>query len=411
MDRAGVTPALAAALLLAALAPRPAAAVEVNTRQSVQTGIRIRTPLPGDASRNWFTGDLEVLPVLQGALRWHRTLLSLRLNPSLMVREPHLQQRQVFALAAGQLSLTTRGDRWDLQLEQEGSWGVQDVGTLRNPDGSLPTGVPEVQTLGAVPFLRSATSVTLNGTPAPRFGYGLMAGYLVQGSPDPTNVTMPLQWGPNGLGRVRWQPAHPDWVTTALTASQRTFSTGQQQFISMLTGAWDRSWSTRVNSSLGAGVALTRETIIEVPGGPLPGDYLEVLPVVFASVGTREHINQQVLSFQLAARLAPFADRFTGGVYERAEADAQLTWQPERTLTLRPNIGFAYAVPVGRATQAGDRVFFAEGTVTWWAQPWLGLVAYSRVALVSQPRLGIVDQVQWLGTLSVMVQNEQSFVW
>lgn len=337
-------------------------------------------------------------------------MLTLRLNPSLLLREPHLGG-QVFPLAAGQVLLATRGDRWDLALAQDASYGVQDVGTLRNPDGSRPTGVPEVQTLGAVPYLRSGTSITLNDAPSRRTAWSLTAGYLVQGSPDPTNVTLPLQWGPNGQGRFRWQLTRPDWLATNAQVSQTTFATGQNQFIAMLSESWERNWSPTISSTLGGGVAFTRERIVQIPGGPQAGDYEELLPVVFASVAKRQRVNQQTLTFEVAGRMAPFADRFTGAVYERIEGSAQLTWSPQRNLMLRPSTGLAYAVPVGRAVQAGDRLVFAEGTATWWATRWLGLIAYSRVALVSQPRLGIVDQVQWVGTLSVVLQDEQSFTW
>lgn len=402
----------AAAVLSGALlfAQQPALAVEVRTLESVRLNVRVRTPLPGDRSRNWFTGDLEVLPVLQAALWWSRTQLTLRLNPSLLLREPHLRG-PLYPLAAGQVQLTTRGDRWDLTVLQSGAWGTQDVGTLRNPDGSLPTGVPEVQTLGAVPYLRSGTSVLLNDAPTARTAFSLAAGYLVQGNPDPTNTTLPLQYGPTGQARFRYRLTRPDWLSTTAQVSQSTFATGQLQFISMLTQSWDRSWSTTVSSSLGAGVALTKERIVAIPGGALPGDYQELLPVVFGYVGTRQHLAQQALTFGVSGRMAPFPDRFTGAVYERLEGSAQVQWLPERTLTIAPNAGFAWAVPVGRAVQAGDRLFFVEGTVTWWALPWLGLAAYSRLALVSQPRLGIDNQLQWVATLSVVLQDQRSFTW
>lgn len=408
MTRAGAS--IAAVALAAVVCARPAHAVEVSTLEAVSSNVRLRTPLPGDRSRNWLTFDLEFLPVLQGTLRWSRTSFMLRLNPSVLLREPHLSS-QLFALAAGQAQLTTRGERWDLAVAQDASYGIQDVGTLRNPDGSLPTGVPEVQTVGAVPFMRSGTTVTLNGAPSRRTAYTLLAGYLVQGSPDPTNVTLPLQWGPQARAVFRYQATRPDWLATAAQVSQATFSTGQQQLISMVTQAWDRTWTPRIFSTAGAGVALTRETIIFIPGGPQPGDYFEVLPVVYASAGTRERIKTQVLTFDVGARMAPFADRFTGAVYERVEANAQMTWMPERNVTLRPNAGFAYAVPVGRAVQAGDQLAFVEGTATWWPLQWLGLVAYSRVAVVSQPRLNIVNQLQWVATLSVVLQDQRSWTW
>ena len=399
-----------AALLLLLVLGAPVHAVEVRTLESVRTNVRVRTPLPGDRSRNWFTGDLEIYPVLQAALWWSRTQLTLTLNPSLLFREPHLSG-PLYPLAAGRLMLMTRGDRWDVTLTQDGAYGTQDVGTLRNPDGSLPTGVPEVQTLGAVPYLRSGTSLTFNDAPTARTAITVVAGYLVQGNPDPTNTTLPLQYGPSGQARFRARLTRPDWLSTTATVTQSTFATGQLQFISMLTESWDRSWSATVSSSFGAGLALTRERIVAISGGALPGEYQEVLPVVFGYVGTRERIAQQVVTFGVSGRMAPFADRFTGAVYERVEASAQLSWLATRTLTLAPNAGLAWAVPLGTAVQAGDRLFFVEATATWWAQRWLGLAAYSRVALVSQPRLGIVDQVQWVATLSVVLQDQRQTQW
>lgn len=408
-------------LLLAACVATPALAVDVRYGVAVRTDARTRTPLPGDLGTG-VTGDLEVSPRADVSLGVDASTFSALYTPSFLWREPQTGGR-FLPLHRARLAFQTVWSRATLLIAQDGAYGLADVGFLRLPDGSLPTTVAEVQSLGSIPYVRSATLVSLESRPSNSFSLGVTAGYQVSGSTQ-TSQQLPLQYGPTASVRARKAVSRSDGLTTFGQVSQATFVTGQDQFIAQLSEIWDRQLSRTLLMNLGVGLALTREYVIAMQG--IPGDYLDLLPIALASLAWRDVLSGHPLLVTASVRMAPFSDRFTANVYERVEARLQGEWRPAKDWIVTAATGGAYAVPLGLSLakpmaatmidrtgldQSGDRLVFGEGSVGWTMKTWLLLQASARVLWTEQPRLRAPGQLQAVGTVSVTVQQQDSLAW
>ena len=416
-----------AALVLACVA-LPAFAIDVRYLLSVRTDVRTRTPLPGDAPAS-VVGDFELLPRAELTLG-ERTQFALQYAPSLLLRDAYSSGRPL-ALHRGRLALSNRWQRATLLLSQDGAYGDADVGALRPAEEGQPTSVPGVQTVGVVKYLRSATLLSLEARPTDRFTLGMTGGFSVTGSteqPAPgQRALLPLQYGPSGSVRARLGITRTDGLTTTAQVTAARFVTGQEQFVAQVLESWDRQVSRTLVLTVGAGAAITRERVVASPdfAAIIPGEYVEFLPVGQASLTWREELAGRPLRLDTSLRVAPFADRFTGLVYERVEARALSEWRFAREWIATASVGGAVAVPVGlslvrpppmdgtsaASAQDGDRLLFSEGTVTWTAQPWLLLQASARVLWTQQPRTGVPGLVQAAGTVSVTVRDQDSLAW
>jgi hypothetical protein len=387
-----------------------AAAADVKYGVSARTELRGRTPLPGDTG-TVLTGDLELDPIVDLAVVFHTGALALQYAPVLIWREPQTGGR-LLPLQRGRFTAGKKWERATLLFSEDAAWGLADIGALRTDDtpNQPPGTVSPVQTLGGVPYVRSATYLALDAQPSTRVSFGLSGSYSVSGSTEPVATTaLPLQYGPTGAARLRLIATRLDAFTTQLGVSQATFVTGQEQLIAALTERWDRPLARQWSFSINVGAALTREVVIAMQG--IPGTYLEVLPVGGASTTWNEKLAGQPLQLSASVRVAPFADRFTGFVYERAEASLQATWKPEKQWVVTAAGAGALAVPLGRAEQNGDRLLSAEAGATWTITPWLLLQGSVRVLWTEQPRLGVLGQVQAAGSVSVTVKEQDSVAW
>ena len=406
--------------LIAALVGAPASAVDVRYGVSVRTDARARTPLVGDVGTT-VTGDLELTPRADLALGVDSSTFSAMYSPTLVWREPQTGGR-FLPLHRARLAFDTRWSRANLTVAQEGAYGLTDVGFLRQPNDSVPAGEVQTQTLGIVPYLRSATLLNLEARPNDVLSAGLSAAYLVSGSLE--SLAMPLQYGPMVSLRARLAVSRTDGLTTQAQASQATFVTGQEQFIAQLWEIWDRQVSRTVSFNSGAGIALTREQVIARQG--IPGTYSELLPIALASLSWNDVLAGQPLLLTTSLRMAPFADRFTANVYERIEARVAGQWRPGKDWIATTAVGAAQAVPISLAlsrppaaetvdrtglNQAGDRALFGEAAVGWTPKLWLLVQASGRVLWTEQPRYGQPGQVQAVATLSVTVQQQDSLAW
>lgn len=394
-----------AGLLALSFVALGAQAADVDYAVAARTDVRTRSPLPGDRG-SIITGDVELLPDLLLGLRSRTSGISLQYNPSLLLREPQTLGPVTF-LHRGRLTASTRGAHAGVSFVQEGAWGMADVGALRQPEGSTPGTLPDLQTVGTLPYVRSATALVVDASPVARVNFGVSAGYNLSGNPE-GNSALPLQWGPAASARLRLAATRVDGFTTSLQGSAAWFSTGAEQLITTLTETWERQFSRTFSTTLGAGAAFTREVVVAVQGGPIPGEYFEVLPVVVATASWREDTQ---LMLGLNVRMAPFADRFTGLVYERVEARAQAEWRAARPVTVIGAAGLAYAVPLGQVQQAGDQLYFGEGSMVWGPAPWFSLGLSARVLWTEQPRLMTPGQLQWVGTISATVRERDSTAW
>ena len=410
----------------------PARALDVRYLVAVRTDVRTRTPLPGDAAPAPGTppaslaGDFELLP--RGELTLgDTTQFTLQYTPSLLWRDA-LSGGQPRGLHRGRLTLTNRRQRVTLLLSQDGAYGEADVGALRAPEDAQPGAVPGVQTVGLVKYLRSATLLNAETRPTERFTLGVTGGFSISGGlekPDPAQrAALPLQYGPSGSARARLSITRTDGLTTTALVTSARFVTGQEQLVAQLIESWDRQVSRTLVLTLGAGAALTRELVIASADFPTiaVGEYVDVLPVGLASLSWHAELAGRPLRVDTSLRVAPFADRFTGLVYERVEGRVLGEWRFGRDWLATAGAGGAVAMPVGLSivrpppidgtsattAQAGDRLVFGEGTVTWTAQPWLLLQASARVLWTQQPRTSLVGVLQAVGTVSVTVRDQDS---
>jgi hypothetical protein len=390
--------AVAIAVLLSVSASAGVAEYDVSARTSLAT----RSPLPGDVGEG-VTTDLVVEPVAVGVLRFTRQRVSLQYSPRLIVREPQVSPRAL-PLHDGTFSWELRLERTTVQFRQDGSYGVADVGALVMPAGARPGSVFEVQTLGAVPWVRSASMLMFDSRPSERARFSLGASYLVSGDPTGGDA-LPLQWGPMLQGSASFSATRTLHLVTDAFGVHADLATGARQSIGFVTQSvrWQVTRPTLVQ--LGAGVAYALNVLVDLPGGPPPGLTEGVLPVAQAAVTSAMEVRGLPLRLDLGARMAPFADRFTGAVYERLEARAAVTSRPLRELTAGVSAGLGWALPIGDSRQADDRAIFADATARWDATRWFSVLGTARFVWTEQPRLGVPAQALWVVSLGALVRD------
>ncbi|MDP3235506.1 MAG: hypothetical protein Q8N26_22170 [Myxococcales bacterium] len=397
----------AATVALLTLALDASAAV-VGYDVSASATVAVRSPLPGDVSVG-VTTDLQLDPVAEGSIRWPQTSLTLRYAPQLIIREPQVRAR-VLPLHHGVLTIAHRFTRASLLVSQDFSYGVADIGSLRLPAGARPTGVFEAQTLGAVPYLRSASQVVVDGRPNEFVSMFLSAVYLVSG--DPTGgLDLPLQNGPLATGAVTLVLDRRFSLITSAQATHAWFNTGAEQSIFLATESVEWRVARTTVLTLGVGVAYTRELVVPLVGGPLPGLFFETLPVALASAASLVEVKGIPVQLLFDVRLSPFADRFTGLVYERLEGRASANARLTRELTAEVSVGTGYAIDVGRSPQAGDSATFAEASLRWDATRWFALVGTGRGVYIEQPRTMTPGQLLWSITLAAVVRDRDTTSW
>lgn len=397
----------AATVGLALLALDAAAAV-VGYEVSATATVATRAPLPGDVAVG-ATTDLQLDPVAAGAIQWTRTLLTLRYAPQLIIREPQAAAR-VLPLHQATVSLQHRFTRASLLLSEDASYGVADIGSLRLPAGAMPTGVFEVQTLGAVPYVRSASYAVLDVRPNDRVTATLSAAWLLSG--DPTGgLALPLQSGPAATATLNLMVDRRLHLITTVQASHAVFNTGGEQSIAFFTEGVQWALARPTTLTLSAGAALTRERVVAIEGGPPPGLFFEALPVAHAALASTLELKGIPVQLQLGLHLSPFADRFTGFVYERLEGRASATSRLTRELTAAASLGTGYAIDLGRAPQAGDSATFGEASLRWDRTDWFALVGTGRAVWTEQPRTMMPGQVLWAFTLAAVVRDRDTTSW
>ena len=407
-----------------------ALAVDVKYEVALRTDLRARNPLPGDLGTT-VTGDLELIPRAQVSLGIDASALQFLYAPTILWREPQQGARsQVLPLQRGRVAFDTHWSRGTFHVSEDAAYGQTYVGALRNPEGAAEP-VAEVQSLGIVHYVRSFTAVGLESRPSDRFTLGLVAGYQVSGSTDPPPAqtdplgspavsALPLQYGPTALASGRVTVTRQDGLTTSAQVSQAHFITGADQLVAQLRETWARQLSRTTTFTLGAGAALAREVVVPTTRTPNAGTFLDLLPVASVGLDWRDMLSEHPLRLDTSLRMAPFADRFTGAVYERVELRGHGEWRFAKEWMTTGALGGAIAVPVAvalqapdnvsRVTQVGDRVLYAEGTVAWAVKTWLLLQASARVLWTEQPRFQ-TSGVQAVGTVSVTVQQQDSLAW
>jgi hypothetical protein len=407
---------------------------------SARTDVRARSSTPGDLSQP-VTFDIELLPLASLQLDWDTTRLFMQYYPSILFSEPH-KLGPVSVLNRVRLSLTERWHRATLTLMEDAVYGESDISALRPAEGALPGTIGDLHTVGVVPYARSATTALVEAALTQRLSLSVTAGYQISGNPNDLGASsggagggtgtgggtgmgggtgtgggtvaatdLPLQYGPYGTARLRYRATRRHAFSTLLQVNQAHFTTGQDQLLAILTENWEGLLTRQVQATIGLGAAWARERLIDMMGGPPAGVYGEVLPVALGSLRMRARGRETPVDVSLTVRLAPFADRFTGEVFERFEPRLQIDLHPYKTLLLMAATGAAVAVPLYGADPRGDKMVFGEGSLAWNPFTYLTLAFLFRVLWIEQPRLGIPGQIQWLSLLSVTPREQDSAGW
>lgn len=425
------------------LAATLASAADVRYNVGGIVNTRVRSSLAGDlstAAGAAATYEIELIPTAEVGLGFEPTLLSLRYNPSILFREIE-RLGPVVVLHNGRLAVGTRWEGGSFTFTEDASYGETDMNPLRNEPGATPTTttVTNPQSVGVIPYARSATAASVSFAFPHQVGLTLTAGYQLGGSlatdggvqlADPVTAPLPFQYGPTGLVGVRVAATELDTVAATAQVSQATFSTGEEQLIALATVTWDRRLTRSLSSSLLAGGALTRQRVCTVfelknfcdpdalPANwdttlVTPGWYMAILPAFSASGTWSGAANGGApLAVTALARVTPFADRVTGAVYSRFEANLTALWSPTKTIAVRGVASVGYALHLsGVDTQGGDQVYMGEGTFTWTPEPWVSLAALLRVAWVHQPRLQVPGYLDWAAALSAVFRLQGTVGW
>lgn len=454
-EGSALTRPLLAWLLLAGGA---AAAADVQYSLSSRTDVRVRSAYAGDLARGpdggtaIATTEVELLPSAEVALGFEPSRVSLLYGPSIMFREPQASG-PVVVLHRGRLAFTTRWEGGLLSLTEDGSYGETDVNPLRAQEGAAPTAVASAQAVSVVPYARSATLLNVDLTLSPRASLSLSAGYnlggslLTDGGVDAdggiVDAPLPFQHGPTAGARARVLLSDLDALSAAVSVTQASFVTQDQQLVAQATVAWDRQLSRAVSASVSAGLAYSRQLVCVTFRGArycdaavlqealwstlvttnpanederpfqVPGLYVELLPVASAGVSWRGSVGQgSPVSLGATLRVGPYADHITGAVYERLEGRAQLEWSPARTVAFRAALGGGYAVPLyGNDTQGGDQLYAAEAALTWTPEPWVALAGSGRFVVAAAPRNFDYGHVEWIAGVSVLLRAQGTAGW
>ena len=397
-------------LLALLLGAGPAAAARVEYGLAARTEARIRSPLPGDATGNT-SGDLAFEPTLGLRVTAGAGEFTAGYLPSLTVRD----------LAWGPLVLPLHrarlGARWTTagvmaRLDQEGSLGVLSLGPLRDETGAPASGqVGDATTTGLLPYLRSVSTAAVDVTLGRDLHLlGDLAWQASGGQTAEAQRQLPLQWGPAGQVQVKWLASRRDTLLASLSGRHAEFSSGQVQTIAQLTGDWlarfDRTWSL----DLTAGGAFTWQRVPATLDAPA-ASHANPQPVGAATLTALWPVQGWTLGGSARLRLAPYADRFTGTVWERAEGQLALTgtWAKPWLATLTG--GAAQGVPLGSPVLSPDRLLSLEGNVGWTPLSWLQLMAFVRVARTERPGTDTAATTYWAGGLALTVRETLEQAW
>jgi hypothetical protein len=295
-----------------------------------------------------------------------------------------------------------------VRVSAEGARGVVDLGPLLVLDGAPVGQLNSTTSAGLVDYLRGVATLTVEQRFSPSIMLGGEASYDVSGSP--TSVALPLQWGPSGALRLRWDDAQADHFITALVARHADFITGHRQTIVEATQGWARQLLRPLLVEVVAGVAVVEQAVPATGVVPAVKD-LSVMPVITGAATYVAAVRGSKLELKGRAGLAPFADRFTATVYERLGGSVGLTWTFHVDLVAAVVLSAARSFPSAVQQVPADYLLAAESSVAWSAQPWLVVGAALRAAHVEVLGSNGSSQDQWLASVSLTLRDREHTSW
>jgi hypothetical protein len=196
------------------------------------------------------------------------------------------------------------------------------------------------------------------------------AWFASRGADDEARALLPSQRSVALDASVAHRVTERDTLRVAATAG-RTLTSAPEGTrtgtVSTAAATWRRRLTPRLDGWVGAGAALTREDEPAAPGEPPAPPRTDLLPV--AEAGLARGGEDVRVTVELAARIAPFVDRFTGEVRTMADARCGLRWQATERLSVSGSAS-------GGARTDGQTVLAAADLRFGWAvRPRLGLEA------------------------------------
>jgi hypothetical protein len=392
--------------VLAALVAAPALAVELDVTASARSDARARSFLPGDRG-DGATMDAEVVPRLSAVLSGTTARFEVWYSPSLVFRDLP-GNNQLVPLHRGRAALGFGIGQARVSLTQDIDWGVSDIGPLTTieaaPGTMAPVVNPHLATL--VPYERSASRAAFDGKLATLVTLRLEADYLIAGSRDGTKA-LPLQRGPGGLAAVGVLLNANDTLLSTLVARSASFSTGQDQQLGWLSETWSRKVSAMTAFEVAGGAGYFRTA---VPGLTRLQVYSAVVPVASAGLTTRWPVANNPLEGRFRVAVGPYADQFTGTVYERLEGQAGVSWTWRHELVLTALGGVGTGAAVTGLPQASDWVVTGQASANWTVTRWLLLGAQASAAKTSFVNTGFPSTL-WLAGVNLTVVDQEHNAW
>jgi len=319
------------------------------------------------------TAEIGVNPQLGLALVGPRLELGASYLPRLFMQD---QKPGVQVLHNGALTARWRVDPiWRVAGAAYGSYGIIDL--LQSPlvgpaqSNQFAPRVTQLQYLGANASLRVEGKIA-----APYAVYAGLSAFDDGGLGVDAERSLPRQLGARLTGGLSWDASRNDVLGSETIASFTQFTKGQKDTIVALSGRWrhvvrpdpeERDVDPR---DIVVGEPARRKDAGEIwmalgvagDAHHEVGDPTRYAPSLTAEAGARGPLGVSRLEGAASVRATPQADRFTTALYDRADANASLTWRahPDWTFDTSATGGMVVDGP-----QRGQRMATGDARVKW----------------------------------------------
>jgi hypothetical protein len=311
-----------------------AAAVSGALNLADRTELRLRDP--GDAP-SVPSFDVENSPEARLALSSRDLRGMVAYTPRLTLWDVNNTGLQPLWLDAGELRGEWRNRHARLAIDEAAAYGALNIATLAPAPG--PEAAPlrvDVIPISRMDFASSTTTVS-SSLLLRRWSLDSGLGYQLSGGANASSrASLPFQHGPFANARADHLLTRRDHLTTIASASESTFSSGQDAVLLEVEEAWRHRWSRTTEALVTLGAAEAKQRASETAASSYG-----VLPVVEASVDhgpprrdDAYHVLEALhpkaegrITMRLSARVAPVINRLLGDIEERAQVTADVGWR------------------------------------------------------------------------------------
>lgn len=281
---------------------------------SDRSELRVRSP--GSTASTAASVDLETAPQARLTLASSRLRNALIYSPRLTLWGVGDAGSRLVLLHGGGVRLEFLGPRVRLSLDEAASYGGVNLATAAPAPGpgGAPPRVDAVPALQVVDFVSSSTTLA-SALSWRRWASSLSVGYQVGGGATAAaRGVIPLQKGPSGEVSVARAVTRDDFISTKISASEASFSSGPESLLVEQLGGWRHRWSRADETRIEAGVSEARARVSAVAPHTLG-----VFPVAEAVAERRSTPGAGRVDLRLGLRLGPVVNRLVGLVDQRAQ--------------------------------------------------------------------------------------------